>query len=76
MVEAPLSYDFQTIQSTLKMQNLKRSELIAAFKSLDFKVSQSYYDPVLYKTDAPPEVIYDIFKIAVSLSSLKQFIEK
>ena len=23
---------------------------------------QSYYEPKLYKTNAPPEVIYDIYK--------------
>jgi hypothetical protein len=23
---------------------------------------QSYYDPKLFKTNAPPEVVYDIFK--------------
>jgi tRNA (guanine26-N2/guanine27-N2)-dimethyltransferase len=25
-------------------------------------LAQSYYDPKLFKTNAPPEVIYDIFK--------------
>jgi tRNA G26 N,N-dimethylase Trm1 len=35
----PLSYDLQTVQSTLKMQNLKKSELLTAFKSLGYKLS-------------------------------------
>ena len=32
-------------------------------KSLNYKLVQSYYDPVLIKTNAPSEVLYDILKI-------------
>lgn len=33
-----------------------------ALNSLGFKMAYCYYDPNLFKTDAPAEVIYDIFK--------------
>jgi hypothetical protein len=36
--------------------------MIAAFNSLGYLITQTYYDPKLFKTNAPPEVIYDIFK--------------
>jgi len=29
---------------------------------LGYTVAQTYYEPKLYKTDAPPEVVYDIYK--------------
>ena len=34
----------------------------AAFASLGHRICQTYYNGELWKTDAPPEVIYDIFK--------------
>lgn len=58
----PLSYEFSHIASTLKVPNPRKGQLIAAFNSLGYLVAQTYYDPKLFKTDAPPEVIYDIFK--------------
>ena len=37
-------------------------EIIAGFSSLEHKLVQTYYDPKLWKTDAKPETVYDIFK--------------
>jgi len=34
----------------------------AAFASLNYKLIQTYYDGDLWRTDAPPEAVYDIFK--------------
>lgn len=36
---------------------------------------QTYYSPKLYKTNAPPEVVYDIFKAYVRLYVIMWFIE-
>jgi len=36
--------------------------MMAGFRSLDFTLTQTYYDPNLWKTNAPPEAVYDIFK--------------
>jgi tRNA (guanine26-N2/guanine27-N2)-dimethyltransferase len=58
----PLSYDMSHIASTLKIVNPRKTQMIAAFNSLGYLICQTYYDPKLYKTNAPPEVIYDIFK--------------
>jgi tRNA G26 N,N-dimethylase Trm1 len=54
MVTYPLSYDMSHIASTLKVQNPKKMQLYAAFRSLEYKLTQTYYDPKLYKTNAPP----------------------
>lgn len=58
----PLSFDLQQMCSNLKMTNPTKNQLIAAFRSLDFMSSQTYYNPTLWKTNAPPEAIYDILK--------------
>jgi tRNA (guanine26-N2/guanine27-N2)-dimethyltransferase len=71
VVPVPLSYELSQITSALKVENLKKSKLIAAFRSLDYMITQSYYDPKLFKTNAPPEVIYDIFKAWVGQLKLK-----
>ena len=33
-----------------------------AIENLGYKIEQSYYDPNLFKTDAPINIIYDILK--------------
>lgn len=63
--EQPLSYDVAHIASILKVQNPSKAELIAAVRSLDYIACQSWYSPKLYKTNAPADVIYDIFKAYV-----------
>ncbi|CDW84572.1 -dimethylguanosine trna methyltransferase family protein [Stylonychia lemnae] len=60
--ESPLNWDFSQISSSLKMQNPKKNELFNAFRSVGSKLTQTYYDPRQYKTDASPEVIYDIYR--------------
>lgn len=70
----PLSYDFNHIQSELKVHNPKKSQLIAAFRSVDYMAVQTYYSPKLYKTNAPPEVVYDIFKSLVIINSHKHIL--
>lgn len=58
----PLSYDLSSIASTFKVSNPRKGQLVAAFNSLDYMLTQTYYEAKLFKTNAPPEVIYDIFK--------------
>ena len=60
--DRPLSYHFNQVSSNLKCINPTKLEVIAAFLSLNYKIGQTYYDPDLWKTDAPPEAVYDIFK--------------
>ena len=62
LAHKPLSFDFQVICSNLKVVNPTKAQVIAAFRSLDYMVNQTYYSPTLWKTNAPPEVVYDIFK--------------
>jgi len=58
----PLSFDFPTVQSQIRMTTMSKKELQAGFRSLGYKCAQTYYSHSLWKTDAPPEVVYDVFK--------------
>ena len=60
--EQPLSYSLHDICGMLRTQNPPKEKIHAAFASLGFRVCQTYYDAQLWKTDAPPEAIYDILK--------------
>lgn len=60
--DVPLSYEFSHIVSTFKVSNPRKNQLMAAFNSLGYLITQTYYEPKLFKTNAPPEVVYDIFK--------------
>lgn len=62
LAHKPLSYDLNQICSNLKVCNPTKNQIIAGFRSLDYMVTQTYYDPKLWKTNAPPEVVYDIIK--------------
>lgn len=57
--------------SNIKVTNPTAREIQAGFASLDLQVAQTYYNPQLWKTDATPEVVYDVFK-----AYKKQFCEK
>lgn len=50
------------ICSHLKAECPRKNEIEHAFKSVGHSLTQTYYDPKLFKTTAPPETIYDIFK--------------
>lgn len=58
----PLSYDFTKVSKDIGSLNPSKKEIIAGFRSLDYMVNQTYYNPDLWKTNAPPEIVYDIFK--------------
>jgi tRNA (guanine26-N2/guanine27-N2)-dimethyltransferase len=60
--DVPLNYDLANVASHVKTPCPKKQEIYTAFKSLGHEITQTYYDPKLFKTTAPPEVIYDVFK--------------
>jgi len=60
--KVPLSYELSHIASTFKVGNPRKGQLIAAFNSVGYMLTQTYYDAKLFKTNAPAEVIYGIFK--------------
>ena len=60
--EFPLSFSVHDVCSTIRAQNPRKEQVHAAFKSLNFRLCQTYYNGDLWKTDAPPEAVYDIFK--------------
>ena len=58
----PLNYDLDFICSSIKSSNPGKGGFTYALSQLGYKAVQTYYAPRLWKTDAPPEVIYDIVK--------------
>lgn len=62
LASVPLSFDLSQVASNIRVENPKKPSVIAAFRSLEYKVCQTYYNPDLWKTNAPPEAVYDIFK--------------
>lgn len=60
--QVPLNYDLANVCSHVRVECPKKKDINTAFSSLGYSLTQTYYDPKLFKTDAPPEAIYDIFK--------------
>lgn len=58
----PLSYDFDRLIWEIKWESISRKAIFSAFKSLNYQLVQTYYKPQLYKTNASPRAVYDIFK--------------
>lgn len=59
----PLNYDLSYISASLKVQNPSKKEFMYAMNQLGYKAVQTYYSSKLWKTNAPPEQLYDIFKV-------------
>jgi len=59
---APLSIDVSHIQAEIKCPAFKRKKVINSIASLGFKCVQTYYNPNLWKTDAPLQAFYDVYK--------------
>ena len=60
--EQPLSFNLADVCSNIRAFNPQKEKIHSAFSSLGFKLCQTYYDGDLWKTDAPPDAVYDIFK--------------
>ena len=54
--------DYAQFSRDINLSSFKFSLFQGALESLGYKLSQSYYDPNLFKTDAPINVIYDVLK--------------
>lgn len=57
----PLFYSIDTMSSVLKMKMPKKDELMSALLNVGYKVSLSHTNKSGIKTDAPSQVIWDIF---------------
>ncbi|CAI2364103.1 unnamed protein product [Moneuplotes crassus] len=58
----PLSMNYNQICSRIRASSIAKKHIYAAFYSLGYNIVQTYYNPYLYKTDAPHKTVYDIFK--------------
>lgn len=59
----PLSYNLEQIFKQLGCSRTPpKREIIAGFRSLGFNACQTYYDQRLWKTNAPPQIVYDVAK--------------
>ena len=54
--------DYSQFSRDVNLSVFKIGIFEGAINSLGYKMVQSYYDPNLFKTDAPVKVIYDILK--------------
>ena len=54
--------DYSQFSRDVNVSSFKMAIFQGGIENLGYKMSQSYYDPNLFKTDAPIEVIYDILK--------------
>jgi tRNA G26 N,N-dimethylase Trm1 len=53
--QQPLSYDVHRICGDIgHMQVPSGRQIVAGFQSLNLQATQTYYDPKLWKFDAPP----------------------
>lgn len=59
----PLNYDITYISASLKAPNPAKKEFMFTMKQLGYNAVQTYYNAKQWKTDAPPEVLYDLFKV-------------
>ena len=58
----PFYYSFHGVTSTLRMTAPKYGEIASALRRAGFRTSQSHCDPLALKTDAPGEVVFDVFR--------------
>ena len=54
--------DYSQFSRDVNLSSFKMSIFRGAIENLGYKIEQSYYDPNLFKTDAPINIIYDILK--------------
>ena len=73
--DLPLSYNLHDVCSTIRTQNPEKKKIHAAFASLGHRLCQTYYNGDLWKTDAPPEVVYDILKKYKKQVTPEQYVE-
>lgn len=60
--DEPLNYDINFICSSLRSANPSKQEFVYALTQQGYKTVQTYYNSRQWKTNAPPEVLYNIFK--------------
>lgn len=60
--DAPLYWTLGRLTRVLKCNSMKLRDLYSAIANAGFDVSSSHCDPLSIKTNAPPKVIWDIFR--------------
>lgn len=50
----PLGHHIEHMSKTMKTTVPSKKKLYSAFKSLGYKIEQSYLNPAIFKSDAPP----------------------
>ena len=60
--EQIFNLDYSQFSRDVNLSSFKMTIFRGALENLGYKIEQSYYDPNLFKTDAPVNIIYDILK--------------
>ena len=64
--DVPLYYSLPDICGTLHCSSMKMAEVNAALSHAGYRCSQTHREPDAIKTDAPPRVLWDIFRCWVA----------
>ena len=62
LLDVPLYYTLPDICAALHCSSPKMAEVKAALSHAGYRVSQHHRDPDAIKTDAPPRVLWDVFR--------------
>lgn len=62
LVDVPLHYTLQDMAGTLHCTCPRVDDVKAALLNAGYRVSNQHKEPRAFKTDAPPEVMWDIFR--------------
>ena len=58
----PLYFSFHGVASALRLSAPKYQEIASALRNAGFATSQCHCDPLALKTNAPGEVVFDVFR--------------
>jgi tRNA (guanine26-N2/guanine27-N2)-dimethyltransferase len=61
--DVPLFYSMQGLAQSLKGSTPSQTDMYAALDNAGYRASQSHLEPTALKTDAPPEVLWDIMRV-------------
>ena len=62
LVDVPLYYTLPELGSTVHMPTPNMLDFMSALMNAGYRVSQAHHEPNAIKTDAPPQVVWDIIR--------------
>ncbi|KAK8819165.1 hypothetical protein WA538_001739 [Blastocystis sp. DL] len=78
-IAMPLYFSFHGVASALRLTAPKYQEIASALRNAGFATSQCHCDPLALKTNAPGEVVFDVFRAyfrKFQLAEKQEWLEK